>query len=215
MKGSVSKPRNLAGTWNYRLDPGLDDRGRRKQREISGVGTKKNAQAALDDAQRGTCVPSSRTTVRDFLDTWHEGTKAELAITVWMNYGRVVRIHIDPHLGSKRLSELSPLDIKKRHGVLLDSGCEDGGPLAIRTVRLSHRVLHRAVEDAVRWNLIVVNPVSQVRVPKGESAELTVWTVDEARSSPRVEASFGSSSESQTTCHLTLCKVTCEAWMHR
>ncbi len=185
MKGSARKPRNPGGTWSYRLDLGLDDRARRVQREVSGFRTKKGAQAALSEAlagsQRGTYVPPSRTTVRDFLNTWHEGTKTELAITAWMSYGQTIRFHINPHIGSKRLSELSPLDVKKWHGVLLNRGRKDGGPLAMNSVKLAHRVLHRALADAVRWNLIVVNPASQVRVPKGESAELTVWTAEEAK----------------------------------
>jgi integrase len=75
---------------------------------------------------------------------------------------------------------LTPLDIKKWHGELLQSGRQDGQPLSVNSVKLAHRVLHRAMADAVRWNLIVVNPLSAVRVPKGTSKELKVWTADEA-----------------------------------
>ena len=185
MRGSVRKPRTDGGTWSYRLDLGFDDVGKRRQREIGGFRTKKEAQAALNDAlsgvQRGTFVAPSRTTVRDFLELWLDGVKTEVALTAWVSYRQSVRRYINPHLGSKRLGELSALDVKRWHGVLLTSGRQDGRPLATNSVKLAHRVLHRALADAVRWNLIFVNPVSSVRVPKGTTPEQRVWTAAEAR----------------------------------
>jgi integrase len=71
--------------------------------------------------------------------------------------------------------------VKRLHGVLLTSGRQDGKPLATNSVKLAHGVLHRALADAVRWNLIFVNPVSSVRVPKGTTPEQRVWTAAEAR----------------------------------
>lgn len=184
MKGSVRKPRTAGGTWSYRIDAGLDDRGRRRQREVGGFRTKKEAQAALNDAlaetQRGTYVAPSRTTVGDFLDEWHEGAKTELALTAWTNYGQIIRRNIRPYLGSKRLTDLTPLDVKRWHGKLLEGGRRDGGPLSVASVKLAHRILHRALADAVRWNLISTNPASGVRVPKGARKEMTVWTAEEA-----------------------------------
>jgi hypothetical protein len=86
---------------------------KRRQREIGGFRTKKEAQAALDDAlpgvQRGTFVAPSRTTVRDFLELWLDGVKTEVALTAWVSYRQAVRRDINPHLGSKRLGELSVL----------------------------------------------------------------------------------------------------------
>ena len=185
MKGSVRKPRTDGGTWSYRIDAGLDDRGRRRQREVGGFGTKKAAQTALNEAladtQRGNYSPPSRTTVRAFLDEWHEGARHELALTAWTNYGQIIRRNINPYLGSKRLTDLSPLDIKRWHGKLLTDGRQDGKPLAVASVKLAHRILRRALADAVRWNLIVSNPASATRTPKGEAKELTVWSADEAR----------------------------------
>ncbi len=185
MRGSVRKPRTSGGTWSYRLDLGLDDRGRRRQREVGGFRTKKEAQASLNDAlagsQRGTYVSPSRLTVREFLDEWLEGARTELALVAWTNYGQIIRRNIKPYLGAKRLSDLSPLDVKRWHGKLLDGGRADGGPLAVRSVQLSHRVLHRALADAVRWNLIAANPASGVRAPRGERKEMKVWTAEDAK----------------------------------
>ncbi len=73
------------------------------------------------------------------------------------------------------------MDIKRWHGELLDHGRRDGTPLAVNSVKLAHRVLHRALADGVRWNVLPTNPASSVRVPKGEHREMAVWTSEEAR----------------------------------
>ena len=87
MRGSVRKPRTEGGTWSYRIDLGFDDVGKRRQREASGFHSKKEAEAALNDAmaglQRGTFVAPTRTTLREFLDTWLQGVKTEVALTAW------------------------------------------------------------------------------------------------------------------------------------
>jgi integrase len=62
-----------------------------------------------------------------------------------------------------------------------DVGTPRRRPLATNSVKLAHRVPHRALAAAVRWNLIFVNPVSSVRVPKGATPEQRVWTAAEAR----------------------------------
>lgn len=185
MKGTVRKPRTTGGTWSFRIDVGLDDRGRRRQREVGGFRTKKDAQTALNDAlsgtQRGTYTAPSRTTLGQFLDEWHEGAKTELGATAWTSYGQMIRRNIKPYLGMKRLTDLTPLDVKRWHGTLLDGGRKDGGPLSVASVKLAHRVLHRALADAVRWNLLAVNPATGVRAPRGERKEMTVWSAADAK----------------------------------
>ena len=185
MKGSVRRPRSAGGRWSYRLDLGYDDVGKRRQREVGNFPTKREAQAALNEAlsefQRGSYVAPSRQTVRDYLDSWIMTAKPELAETAWTNYRNVVRAYILPHLGSKRLADLSALDIKKWQGELLDHGRRDGQPLAVNSVKLAHRVLHRALADGVRWNVIASNPASSVRVPRSQHKPMSVWSPDEAR----------------------------------
>ncbi|MEO6570280.1 MAG: Arm DNA-binding domain-containing protein [Ilumatobacteraceae bacterium] len=98
-----------------------DDVGKRCRREIGGFRTKKEAQDALDDSlsgvQSGTFVALSRTTVRDFLELWLEGLETDVGLTAWMSYRRAVRQHyLNPHLRSRRVGELSVLDVKRWHG---------------------------------------------------------------------------------------------------
>jgi integrase len=185
MKGAIRKPRTSGGAWSYRLDLGFDDAGKRRQRQVGNFATKREAQSALNEAlaglQKGTYVAPSKQTVREFLDTWIDTVKPELAITAWTNYRNVLGSYVLPHIGSVRLADLSPMDIKRWHGELLDHGRRNGAPLAVNSVKLAHRVLHRALADGVRWNVLPANPASSVRVPKGAHKEMSVWTSEEAR----------------------------------
>jgi hypothetical protein len=76
-EGSVRRPRTAGGRWSYRLDLGIDETGRRAQKQVGGFRTKKAAQAALNDAlsgiQHGTYIAPSRQTLGVFLDMWIEG----------------------------------------------------------------------------------------------------------------------------------------------
>jgi integrase len=128
----------------------------------------------------GTYVAPSRQTVAGFLELWIDGARSELAITAWTNYGEIIRRYVVPYIGAKRLVDLSPLDVKAMHAALLDHGRRDGTALAVASVQLAHRVLHRALADAVRWKLIPINPATGARVPKGERKEMSVWTAEEA-----------------------------------
>jgi len=184
VKGALRKPRSPGAAWGYRIDLGFDDAGKRRQRQVGNFATKREAQAALNEAlaglQHGTFVAPSKQTVRDSLVTWIDTVKPELALTAWTNYAEVLDRYVLPFLGTKRLAELSPMEIKRWHGELLDHGRHDGGPLAVNSVKLAHRVLHRALADGVRWNVMPANPASSIRVPRGEHKEMSVWTSEQA-----------------------------------
>ena len=87
MKGRLRKPRNPGGSWGYRIELGVGADGRRDQKQVSGFPTKREAQAALNEAltatQRGVYVPPSRGTLSEYLATSHTGVRVELAESAW------------------------------------------------------------------------------------------------------------------------------------
>lgn len=135
---------------------------------------------STDSVDSGTYLAPTRQTVREFMTQWPDGVKSEVEITGWTSYRNAVNLYVLPHLGRRRLSDLSPLDLKAWHTKLLSSGSASGGPLAPRTVQIAHRVLHRALADACRWKVLHSNPASEVRSPKVVRKEMQVWTAAEA-----------------------------------
>ena len=185
VKGSLRKPRNPGGSWGYRIELGIGADGRRDQKQVSGFPTKREAQAALNEAltaaQRGVYVPPSRGTLSEYLESWHAGVRVELAASAWANYGNLMRIYVRPRIGNVRLVDLTPQRIQALYAELLLSGKRDGSPLSPRSVELVHKVLHRALADAVRFRQLMHNPADAVRAPRAEAKEMTAWSLSEAQ----------------------------------
>src|ERR1700734_2881930 len=113
-------------------------------------GTKEEAEAKIRDllgsADKGQFVEQSRMMVADFVrarvDHWE--ASGEITARTADRYRELVENQIAPHLGTKFLQKLRPLDIEDWHTTLRNSGRADNkGGLAPRTIGHAHRVLGR------------------------------------------------------------------------
>jgi integrase len=151
---------------------------------VGGFPSKREAQAALNAALaalgQGTFAAPSRGTLGQFIEEWLAAVKPELGLSAWDNYRIVLTRNVAPRIGHLPLTDVTAMRLQRLYADLLASGRADGGPLSPRSVQLTHRILHRALADAVRWRLLPLNPADQVRGPKVERKEQTVWTVGEA-----------------------------------
>ena len=183
MRGSVRK-RGETWTWYLWVPDALS--GKPRQRSKGGFRTKKECQDALNDAladlRKGTFVEPSRRTIASFLtDEWLPAVAAQgrRPGTV-ANYRIHVTAHIIPALGGIELQQLSPAHLNSFYRALLSEGRRNGRPMAQKTVRNVHNILHRALQDALRWGLVARNVASAANPPAGKSPERAVWTPDRA-----------------------------------
>jgi integrase len=58
---------------------------------------------------------------------------------------------------------------------------QHNGGLAPKTVRNVHLMFHGALADAVRWNLLQRNPVTDARPPRVRRRAHVIWSTDELR----------------------------------
>ncbi len=91
-------------------------------------------------------------------------------------YAALLKRYVRESLGQKRLDNLQPLDIQKIYGEMLERG------LSARIIRHTHSVLHNALKQAVKWNLLQRNPAGLVELPKVSHVERRVLMPDEALS---------------------------------
>jgi integrase len=96
-----------------------------------------------------------------------------------------VKKHILPTLGRVKLQKLTPVMINALYAQLLKSGkvCGSGG-LSANSVRRVHATLHRALNDAVRWDRLFRNPSDAADPPRlgADREEKTqAWTNLELR----------------------------------
>jgi integrase len=87
----------------------------------------------------------------------------------------LTRVHIVPALGHIKLKNLTPLHVQQFYGTKLESG------LAKRTVEYIHTVLHAALKQAVRWELVPRNVTDAVGPPRPEKKERPTFNLKQAR----------------------------------
>ncbi len=177
MTGTIIKRGNK---WTVVVDAGRDPAtGKRIRRWHSGYPTKKEAQSArteiLAQLQTGTYVPPSKITLAEYLlDQWLPAKAATIRPNTQATYRTYATAHILPTMGARRLQQITGAEITSLYHELLER-------LSPKTVRNVHGVLHRAMADAVRWDLLTRNPADAADPPSVKPPEILVWDRKEIR----------------------------------
>lgn len=101
-------------------------------------------------------------------------------------YEILIRVHLKPALGSHKLAALRPIHLQQLYGRILGLGRSP------RRAEQAHRLLHKALGDAVRMRLLAHNPAQDVDPPNGKAAERPLWTPDEVRTLIATSSGFSS-----------------------
>lgn len=148
--------------WEARITVGRDPgTGKQIQRSFSGKTQKEvreKMQAAAVEVNAGTYVPPAKMTVGQWLDIWtgeYLGSVKPRTVTL---YKSNVKNHIKPALGSVSLTALRP------HAVQTFINGLDG--LSPGSVRFIYKILHIALETAVKLEYIPKNPANYCSLPK-------------------------------------------------
>lgn len=171
------------GSWSYKVDlPSLD--GRRRQLAKGGFATKREAEQAMAEllakAARGPVVQVSRQSLGEYLTGWLELTRPTLSPAAWTNYRTCVDRYVRPWLSAIPLGQIAGAALTRHYALLLERGGHKGRPLSPTTVRTVHRVLSKALGDAVRDELLEHNPITRAVPPRRRKYEARVWTAEEA-----------------------------------
>jgi integrase len=183
-------------SWAIVLDIGEDAAGKRLQKWHSIKGTKRQADEELarllTDLNTGAYVPPKKTTVAEFLERWlTDYAASNTSAKTFERYTGVVRQHLVKAFGSKALVALHPTDIQSYYTRALVEGRADGkeGGLSAQSVLHHHRILHRALQSAVKWRLLVRNPADSVDPPKPPRREVKAFDGD--RSAELIDSAIG------------------------
>jgi integrase len=172
------------GSWSYKVDLPSDD-GTRRQVGKGGFASKKDAETALADllakAARGHLVQPTRLTLGAYLVDWLATIKPTLAPAAFTNYRSCVDLYVQPHLADVPLAKLTGQALTSHYSALLTGGGRKGKPLSPTTVRTVHRVLSKALNDAVRDELIASSPALRAVPPRRRRYEAAVWNAEQAQ----------------------------------
>jgi integrase len=165
------------GRWVAVLDLGTVA-GKRRRKSLYGK-TQREVVEKLRAAQRdqadGLTVAPERMIVRDYLERWlADAARPSVRPVTFAAYRSVVRARVLPTLGNRKLKQVTPLDLQELYRHLQEGG------LAARSVAQTHRVLHIALAQAVRWQILPRNPADGVAAPRYRKREFSVLTMDQA-----------------------------------
>jgi integrase len=183
-EGSIYKRED--GRWAGTLSLGYE-LGKRRRKTFYGA-TRKEVQqklaTALSDLQGGLPIPVGRQSVRQYLVAWlNDVVRPSVRLGTYESYERLLRVQVFPIIGRIPLTKLGPQDLVHLYGSMLRAGS------APRTVQYAHAILHRALKQAVRWNLVARNPVDAVDSPRPAKIEIRPLNAQEA--SALLEAASG------------------------
>jgi integrase len=184
MRGSIA--RRGRESWRLRFDVGVDANGKRKIASVTVRGKRSQAEAklrellgAIDD---GSFVERSKITVAEHvrarLAQWE--ASGEIGSKTAERYRELVEHQVAPRLGAKPLQALRTIDIERWH-VLLRAGDGTRGGLSPRTIGHAHRILSKALKDAVKHGQLARNVAGRdgQRAPKAEAPEVEIIPADQ------------------------------------
>jgi integrase len=182
-EGSIFKRPN--GTWTGQITIGTDpETGKLKRMSFSGK-TRKEVKdkmtAAMADMQRGTFVEPNDLTIEQWLNMWlYDYMKPHLRPSTWSSYEMIIRLYITPRIGTIFLKNLQPEQLQLFYNDLLESGRADGkGGLSNKTVREVHSVIHGALKQAVKNNLVIRNAAEATAPPRKIKHEMQTIDADQ------------------------------------
>jgi len=181
MRGSIVK--RSSGNYAVVIELPRTSDGKRRQKWHNVGPSKKEAERKLAELlgkdQGGAYVNSSRLTVKLFLEKhWLPAMAATVKPSTHELYSTLVRAYIAPRIGGTRLQDVTASDINVLYADLLASGGEGGRPLSAKAVGNVHGVLHRALRDAVRWEMVTRNVVDAADPPRLASSTVQAWTAE-------------------------------------
>jgi len=92
-----------------------------------------------------------------------------------VSYKRIIRMHICGALGDVKLSKLTPQMVQRFYTEKLNEGQSN------RSVQYMHAVLHKALEQAMRWDLVTRNVSDMVDAPSVKRYQPVVWSLDQVK----------------------------------
>ena len=109
------------------------------------------------------------------MDRWLSNIRDTVRQRTWERYEQIVRVHLKPALGKKKVKSLTPTHVRGLYRHKLDNGSSP------RTVQYIHTTLRKALKDAVSDGLIPRNATDGIKAPRPKKKEIKPLSPVQAR----------------------------------
>jgi len=131
---------------------------------------------AVSERVGGLVFDGDHETLEAYLQRWiDEVLRGTVKQPTLENYAYIARLHIIPELGRVRLRALKSRDVRRLYREKLDAG------LSPRTVQIIHTVLRKALQQAVRDDVLPRNVCDAVTAPRKTKKEMQPLTPEQAK----------------------------------
>ena len=148
-----------------------DEYGKRKQKVINTElefkpGNKRKAEKMLrdllkkyEDTQITIC---NNVLFGDYMIEWLKSREGEIETSTYQGYWHIINHHIAPYFNQRKitLQEITASDIQKYYRKLSGDG------LSANTIRRHHANIRKAINDAMKNNIVACNIADRVTLPK-------------------------------------------------
>ena len=170
----MDRERWLAALGRIQASAGTADSGRRVRVSRAVRGSRRDAERALTtllrEIDQGTVALTGAETFAAYLERWLQHMRGRVGATTWARYEGLARLQLIPRCGGVKLAALRPHHLQAALDDMRESGAS-----AASTVK-AHRVASQALGQAVRWQLLQVNPAAAVSPPREGRRELRIPT---------------------------------------
>jgi len=160
----------LTTRWYVVVDTGVDQDGKRRQKWHGGFATRREAEIErariVNDLHTGGYVAPDRLTLSEWVrESWMPMTLTRVKPSTYDSYRSNMETHVLPALGNRPLQQLTPPMLNALYADLLSRG-NGRGPLAAKTVRYIHTIIHKALTDAVDAGILPANIAERSKPPR-------------------------------------------------
>ena len=178
--GNIRKVTRLANGKEYTYyearytegyDPGT---GKQIQRSITGKTQKEVTQklkAVLTSIDKGDYIAPCKMTVGEWLDKWSMDYLGSVKPATVCAYRATINTHLKPGLGAVRLDALDTHIIQSFYNSLISPQKQEK-TVSPKTVKNTHGVLHKALQQAVSNGYIRMNPTDACVLPRVEKKQI-------------------------------------------
>lgn len=164
-------------TWEATVELSRDPAtGKRRQKYVSGPtrkATEAKIAAILARDVEGKPASDSNQLLSAFLAEWLDIVRPSVKGGSMRAWRSRIKVWIAPHIGNRRLRDLTPQDVNRLMATMLAAGKSQSYANAV------YSTLRTALNHAVRWELITSNPCSAVKPPKMDTEEMQTWSPEE------------------------------------
>jgi integrase len=162
--------------WLYELEIGKDENGKRKKKKKLGFKTKKEAKESLVKAevemQEGMYIKNEKS-LGEVMDFWLDNyAKENTTPKTFSGYENIIRNHIKPKLGKKKIKDLTSANLQKYYKDKLET-------LSPQSVKHHHRLISKVLNDAIGWQFVARNVAVGAKPPSAKKVDMQTLNAHE------------------------------------